>query len=218
MWLHFVFPRPKQHRAPFFSVENSRHHCPAIRDFGSSSGVLRSQSLQLTLHLMAVIRPVVVTLVQNQPYFKAWIRSGDPDASRFTSKCRSSNFSCSSLSNTAQTSSLSSNKFRCRLLPRANPSAFANSIALCAIVIGTPTPRRLSIDTSAPVQTSFIAEKYAGSVFRPSQNRMKRTLGSRLGPRRLILPVLRFPIPARLEQRRNRIVTWHCPVPSLQVS
>ena len=63
--------------------------------------------------------------------------------------------SCSSLSNTAQTSSLSSKELRGRLQSRTTPISFANSSELCAIVIGVPVPGRHSIDTKAYVQKFF---------------------------------------------------------------
>ena len=88
MWIHFVFPTLTQHLCPPFRITNPNHHFLAIRDFSSRFVVFRSQLLQFTLRPVATIRSIVVLVVQDQPYLKAGIRSGDSDADRFTDTYR----------------------------------------------------------------------------------------------------------------------------------
>ena len=130
----------------------------------------------------------------------------------------SSHLSCSSRSKTAQTLSSFSKEFFRRLLVFSKPSSLAKSIARREMVTGTPTPGRASISISAPVHAFLIAANYSGSVFFPSQNKMKRTFGSLFDFRRFILPVLRLRMSTGPQDCRHRVIGWHRSIPTLEVS
>ena len=83
MWLHFVFPTTKQNLSSLFCLANSHHHFLTVRHLCSLSVVLGPQPFQFPLCLMAVIRAIIILLVQDQPDLKTWIRSCDPDAVGF---------------------------------------------------------------------------------------------------------------------------------------
>lgn len=80
MWFHFVFPTTKQHLSSLFCLANSSHHFLTVRHLCSRSVVFRTQLLQFPLCLMAVIRSIIILLVQDQPDLKTWIRPCNPDA------------------------------------------------------------------------------------------------------------------------------------------
>ena len=63
MWLHFVFSTAKQNLSSLFCIMNSIHHFLAIRHLCSRAVVLKSQSFQLPLYLMAVFQSIIILLV-----------------------------------------------------------------------------------------------------------------------------------------------------------
>ena len=76
----------QQFFAASFGLINSSYHLIAIRGFPAVLVVLGSQFLKEGLHLVAILIPVVVLFVQDQPEFKAWIGTADTNTVLFA-KC-----------------------------------------------------------------------------------------------------------------------------------
>jgi len=73
MGIPFVFPTTKQLPRLILCTVHSIHQVITVWHFISRPIVFGPQSFQFLLHLVAVIRSIIVALMQDQPDLKTWI-------------------------------------------------------------------------------------------------------------------------------------------------
>ena len=71
MWIHFGFSATKQRLPALFGTMHSIHHVSTVWHFRSRFIIFRPQPSQYLLDLMAVIRAIIILLMQDQPNFKS---------------------------------------------------------------------------------------------------------------------------------------------------